>query len=68
MPSDIIAGLLLIRENQQLVKSQINNLDFFSGVEITPSTKFYDLTEQRKLEEFNELLYYANYAAASYGW
>ncbi|XP_022093969.1 sn1-specific diacylglycerol lipase alpha-like isoform X1 [Acanthaster planci] len=74
VPSDIVAGLMLLREEQKQSRRSVeqnpnnNILKFLSGVPITPDTKFADFSNHDESQEFEELIYYFKYAAAAYGW
>lgn len=73
--SDVLAGLLLIREQQKINKAQMIKkcnkdgvFDYLSSVPITENTKFFNLNSQENLEKYKDLVYFFEYAAASYGW
>lgn len=70
--SDLLAGLLLIREKQQLNKVNLRLTDgvydYLSGVPVTDATKFFNLKYKENLEKYQDLIYFFDYAVASYGW
>ena len=70
VPSDILAGILLLREKQKASRSieAAKSFDYLSGVSITESTKFFSLGVKENLDFYNDLIYFYDYAAASYGW
>ncbi|XP_038072400.1 diacylglycerol lipase-alpha-like isoform X1 [Patiria miniata] len=74
VPSDIVAGLMLLREEQKQSRRSMeqnpnnNVLKFLSGVPITADTKFADFSNHDECQEFEDLIYYYKYAAAAYGW
>ena len=42
--------------------------DFQSGVPVTSMTKFIKLDDPQKLDEYEQLIHFFQYAMASYGW
>eukprot|EP00057_Strongylocentrotus_purpuratus_P022775 XP_011677249.1 PREDICTED: sn1-specific diacylglycerol lipase alpha-like [Strongylocentrotus purpuratus] len=74
VPTDVLAGLMLLREEQKQRRRAIENspqnsvFKFLSGVAVTPETKFLDLHKAEDMDLFEELHYYFKFAAASYGW
>lgn len=74
VPSDLLAGLLLIREKQKqniqetLLQQRNDIYDYLSGIPITSETKFFNLTNSENLSLYQDLIYFFDYAAASYGW
>lgn len=72
--SEILDGLLVLKDNQELerktTKHRITNgvFDYLSGVPITTKTKFFNTCEKGNSQLLKELIYYFDYAAASYGW
>ncbi|ELT97131.1 hypothetical protein CAPTEDRAFT_139126 [Capitella teleta] len=74
VPSDIVAGLVLMRQHQKmrrkLIVSQGSNdvYQFLSGVHITPDTKFLSLKCDDTLKEYQKVVHYMRYALAAYGW
>ncbi|XP_051162711.1 diacylglycerol lipase-alpha isoform X5 [Leptopilina boulardi] len=74
VPSDVVAGLVLLRrfqkiERELIVKQGKNDIyEFLSGVPITPRTKFLHLTEDEDLKYFLPAVHYMHFALAAYGW
>ncbi|XP_063970812.1 diacylglycerol lipase-alpha-like [Lytechinus pictus] len=74
VPTDVLAGLMLLREEQKQRRRAIENspqnsvFKFLSGVAVTPETKFLDFHKSEDMDLFEELHYYFKFAAASYGW
>ncbi|XP_034942676.1 sn1-specific diacylglycerol lipase alpha isoform X1 [Chelonus insularis] len=74
VPSDVVAGLVLLRkfqkvERELIVKQRKNDTyEFLSGVPITPRTKFLSLTEDGDLAHFQAAIHYMHFALAAYGW
>ncbi|KAK3561856.1 hypothetical protein QTP86_017485 [Hemibagrus guttatus] len=74
VPSDIIAGLVLLRQRQRAKRSAIldqpNNdiLAFLSGVPVTRSTRYLDLKNSAEMAMYKEVCYYMLFAMAAYGW
>lgn len=74
VPSDVVAGLVLLRKyqklnRQEIVKSSKNDVyEFLSGVPITPSTRFLQLSSPEGKEEFEKIVHYMRFALAIYGW
>ncbi|XP_063979131.1 diacylglycerol lipase-alpha isoform X4 [Diachasmimorpha longicaudata] len=74
VPSDVVAGLVLLRkfqkiERELIVKQRKNDTyEFLSGVPITPRTKFLSLTEDGDLAHFQDAIHYMHFALAAYGW
>ena len=72
--SEILDGLLLLKDKQdderQNTKREITNgvFDYLSGVPITSRTKFFNTCDKKNSELLRDLIYYFDYAAASYGW
>ena len=71
---DILAGLLLMGDTQEDTKAQqiiykcnMNGVfDYLSGVPVTENTKFFNLNSKKNSEKFKDLIYFFEYAAASY--
>lgn len=63
VPSDVVAGLLLLRQQQKLSKNSNGSFQIISKNE-----KIVDLSLKENMEEFKLLLYFYQYAVASYGW
>ncbi|XP_071524399.1 diacylglycerol lipase-alpha-like, partial [Panulirus ornatus] len=74
VPSDVVAGLVLLRKyqkltRQEIVKSSRNDVyEFLSGVPITPKTRFLQLSSPEGKEEFEKIVHYMRFALAIYGW
>uniref|UniRef100_A0A8B9HSQ4 Diacylglycerol lipase-alpha n=1 Tax=Astyanax mexicanus TaxID=7994 RepID=A0A8B9HSQ4_ASTMX len=74
VPSDIIAGLVLLRQRQRAKRSAIldqpNNdiLAFLSGMPVTRSTRYLDLKNSTEMAMYKEVCYYMLFAMAAYGW
>uniref|UniRef100_A0A8C1GMX6 Diacylglycerol lipase-alpha n=1 Tax=Cyprinus carpio TaxID=7962 RepID=A0A8C1GMX6_CYPCA len=74
VPSDIIAGLVLLRQRQRAkraaVLDQANNdvLAFLSGIPVTRNTKYLDLKNSSEMAMYKEVCYYMLFAMAAYGW
>ncbi|XP_043281706.1 diacylglycerol lipase-alpha isoform X2 [Venturia canescens] len=74
VPSDVVAGLVLLRkfqkiERELIVKQKKNDTyEFLSGVPVTPRTKFLSLTEDGDLGHFQAAIHYMHFALAAYGW
>ncbi|CAG2106899.1 unnamed protein product [Medioppia subpectinata] len=74
VPSDVIAGLILLRRHQRLErrvivdKRQDNTFQFLSGVAITSNTKFLDVNHPVVAEEIRTLIHFLHYGLAVYGW
>uniref|UniRef100_A0A8C2INF5 Diacylglycerol lipase-alpha n=1 Tax=Cyprinus carpio TaxID=7962 RepID=A0A8C2INF5_CYPCA len=74
VPSDIIAGLVLLRQRQRAKRAaildQANNdvLAFLSGIPVTRNTKYLDLKNSSEMAMYKEVCYYMLFAMAAYGW
>ncbi|XP_055930624.1 diacylglycerol lipase-alpha-like isoform X2 [Argiope bruennichi] len=74
VPSDVVAGLVLLRKLQRLERQQTvdkaddDTYQFLSGVPITPATKFLDITHPAVADEILTITHYFHYALAIYGW
>uniref|UniRef100_A0A3Q2TNB1 Diacylglycerol lipase-alpha n=1 Tax=Fundulus heteroclitus TaxID=8078 RepID=A0A3Q2TNB1_FUNHE len=74
VPSDIIAGLVLLRQTQRSKRSnvlgQANNdiIAFLSGIPVTRSTRYLDLKNSTEMNMYKEVCYYMLFALAAYGW
>jgi sn1-specific diacylglycerol lipase len=74
VPSDVIAGLVLLRkfqiiERKAIVEQRKNDTyEFLSGVAVTPRTQFLSLHEGADLELFQTVIHYAHFAVRAYGW
>ncbi|XP_074647959.1 diacylglycerol lipase-alpha-like [Tubulanus polymorphus] len=74
VPSDVIAGLVLMRTYQKhcrkTIVSQGSNdvYQFLSGVAITPRTRFLRLKDPDIHDLCTNVLHFMSYALAAYGW
>ncbi|XP_057690738.1 diacylglycerol lipase-alpha isoform X2 [Corythoichthys intestinalis] len=74
VPSDIIAGLVLLRQTQRSKRSSIldqsNNdiLAFLSGMPVTRNTRYLDLKNSTEMGMYKDVCYYMLFALAAYGW
>ncbi|KAG8226388.1 hypothetical protein J437_LFUL011925 [Ladona fulva] len=74
VPSDVIAGLVLLRKSQKQRRQDIlgqrvdGTYDFLSGAAVRSSTKFVALSDPATLASFQEVVHYMSYALAAYGW
>lgn len=74
VPSDVIAGLSLIRVKQKATRhdrvkqTEENVYQFISGAAITSETNFLDLTHPLVVQEVFNLIHYMQYSLAIYGW
>ncbi|XP_056268647.1 diacylglycerol lipase-alpha isoform X2 [Pseudoliparis swirei] len=74
VPSDIIAGLVLLRQRQRSKRSaildQANNdiLAFLSGMPVTRNTLYLDLKNSTEMNMYKDVCYYMIFALAAYGW
>ncbi|XP_007885645.2 diacylglycerol lipase-alpha [Callorhinchus milii] len=74
VPSDIIAGLVLLRQRQRAKRNAVldeaNNdiLAFLSGIPVTRNTKYLDLKNSQEMYMYKETCYYMHFALAAYGW
>ncbi|XP_031627967.1 sn1-specific diacylglycerol lipase alpha isoform X2 [Contarinia nasturtii] len=74
VPSDVVAGLVLLRkfqkvERQHIVRQKRNGTyEFLSGVPITERTQFLRLNDPKDYECFQMVIHYMHYALSAYGW
>ncbi|XP_063923643.1 diacylglycerol lipase-alpha-like isoform X2 [Zophobas morio] len=74
VPSDVVAGLVLLRKFQKIERKAIveqrknDTYEFLSGVAVTPRTQFLSLHEGADLELFQTVIHYAHFAVRAYGW
>ncbi|KAH3738736.1 diacylglycerol lipase-alpha-like [Dreissena polymorpha] len=74
VPSDVIAGLALLRrfQKQQMfltIKQDSNPIErYMSGIQITPNTKFLQLDDPSNLHQFQQITHYMRFAMGAYGW
>lgn len=74
VPSDVIAGLVLLRKFQKLEREAIvrhkknGTYEFLSGVPITERTHFLALNDNKDYDLFQNVIHYMHYAHGAYGW
>uniref|UniRef100_A0A1B6DW35 Diacylglycerol lipase-alpha n=1 Tax=Clastoptera arizonana TaxID=38151 RepID=A0A1B6DW35_9HEMI len=74
VPSDVVAGLVLLRKFQKIEREAIVNerknatYSYLSGVPVTPQTRFLPLGDLQYYEHFQSVIHYMHYALAAYGW
>ncbi len=74
MPSDVIAGLSLMRVQQKahrrekIDRPEEKVFQYLSGVPVTPETAFLDLGHPVVVQEVGNLIHYLHYCLAIYGW
>lgn len=74
VPSDVIAGLVLLRKFQKLERDSIvrqrknGTFEFLSGAAITESTQFLALHQKPDYEHFQNVIHYMHFAQSAYGW
>ncbi|XP_049300000.1 diacylglycerol lipase-alpha isoform X1 [Anopheles funestus] len=74
VPSDVVAGLVLLRKFQKLereviVRQQKNGTHkFLSGVPINAGTKFLALNDSGDYDHFQTVIRYMYFAQGAYGW
>lgn len=74
VPSDVIAGLILLRKFQKIERKAIveqrknDTYEFLSGAAVTPRTQFLSLHDGGDLELFQTVIHYAHFAVRAYGW
>lgn len=74
VPSDVVAGLVLLRKFQKLERESIvrqkknGTYEFLSGAAITDRTKFLALNDVREYDMFQDVIHYMHYAEGAYGW
>lgn len=74
VPSDVIAGLVLLRKFQILEREAIirqrknDTYEFLSGVPVTPRTQFLALNDNTVYDFFQNVIHYMYYAISAYGW
>ncbi|KAJ8249157.1 hypothetical protein GJAV_G00231790 [Gymnothorax javanicus] len=74
VPSDIIAGLVLLRQRQRAKRSAILDqgsndiLAFLSGIPVTRNTTYLDLKNSAEMAMYKDVCYYMLFALAAYGW
>lgn len=74
VPSDVVAGLVLLRKFQRqerlIIANQKGNdtYQFLSGVAVTPATRFLDVNHPNVCEAVMVITHYMHYALGVYGW
>ncbi|XP_073834205.1 inactivation no afterpotential E isoform X3 [Musca autumnalis] len=74
VPSDVVAGLVLLRKFQRLEREAIvrqrknGTYEFLSGVPITERTQFLALNDVKNYEFFQTVIHYMYFAQGAYGW
>lgn len=74
VPSDVVAGLVLLRKFQRQERLVIANqkgndtYQFLSGVAVTPATRFLDVNHPNVCEAVMAITHYMHYALGVYGW
>lgn len=74
VPSDIVAGLVILRKKQKMERSMTMKnkssgvFQYLSGVRIGANTRFMDVTSPKETALIENLIYYLHYAMAGYGW
>ncbi|XP_069685580.1 diacylglycerol lipase-alpha isoform X2 [Periplaneta americana] len=74
VPSDVVAGLVLLRkfqkiEREAIVKQRKNDTyEYLSGVAVTSQTQFLALNDPEHFEHFQSVIHYMHFALGAYGW
>ncbi|XP_030079886.1 sn1-specific diacylglycerol lipase alpha isoform X2 [Drosophila hydei] len=74
VPSDVVAGLVLLRKFQRLEREAIvrqrknGTYEFLSGVPITEHTQFLALNDAKNYDFFQTVIHYMYFAQGAYGW
>ncbi|XP_075218002.1 inactivation no afterpotential E [Lycorma delicatula] len=74
VPSDVIAGLVLLRKFQKIEREAIisqrknDTYRYLSGVPVTSKTRFLPLGDSQYYQHFQAVIHYMHYALAAYGW
>ncbi|XP_055389650.1 diacylglycerol lipase-alpha isoform X2 [Condylostylus longicornis] len=74
VPSDVVAGLVLLRKFQKLEREAIvrqrknGTYEFLSGVPITERTQFLALNDAKDYDFFQTVIHYMYFAQGAYGW
>ncbi|XP_037938608.1 diacylglycerol lipase-alpha isoform X2 [Teleopsis dalmanni] len=74
VPSDVVAGLVLLRKFQKLEREAIvrqrknGTYEFLSGVPITERTQFLALNDAKSYDFFQTVIHYMYFAQGAYGW
>ncbi|XP_034235301.1 sn1-specific diacylglycerol lipase alpha isoform X2 [Thrips palmi] len=74
VPSDVVAGLVLLRKFQKIERESIvsqrknETYEFLSGVAVTSQTRFFALHDPQHYQHFQDVIRYMNFALGAYGW
>ncbi|XP_036221138.1 uncharacterized protein inaE isoform X2 [Bactrocera oleae] len=74
VPSDVVAGLVLLRKFQKLEREAVvrqrknGTYEFLSGVPITDRTQFLALNDTKNYDFFQTVIHYMYFAQGAYGW
>ncbi|KAK6645186.1 hypothetical protein RUM43_001462 [Polyplax serrata] len=74
VPSDVVAGLILLRkyqkiEREAIVKQRLNDTyEYLSGVAVTSETQFLPLNDPVYYGFFQDVIHYMTFALGAYGW
>ncbi|XP_073977437.1 inactivation no afterpotential E isoform X3 [Rhodnius prolixus] len=74
VPSDVVAGLVLLRKFQKIEReANVNQrkndtYEYLSGVPVTPRTKFLPLGDVQHYQHFQAVIHFMRFALAAYGW
>ncbi|CAD7091657.1 unnamed protein product [Hermetia illucens] len=74
VPSDVVAGLVLLRKFQKLEREAIvrqrknGTYEFLSGVPVTERTQFLALNNAHDYDFFQTVIHYMYFAQGAYGW
>ncbi|KNC27306.1 hypothetical protein FF38_08956 [Lucilia cuprina] len=74
VPSDVVAGLVLLRKFQRLEREAVvrqrknGTYEFLSGVPITERTQFLALNDAKNYDFFQTVIHYMYFAQGAYGW
>ncbi|XP_055616248.1 diacylglycerol lipase-alpha isoform X3 [Toxorhynchites rutilus septentrionalis] len=74
VPSDVVAGLVLLRKFQKLERDAIvsqrknGTYEFLSGVPVTANTQFLALNDSKDYDHFQAVIRYMYFAQGAYGW
>ncbi|XP_053682831.1 uncharacterized protein LOC128733182 [Sabethes cyaneus] len=74
VPSDVVAGLVLLRKFQKLERDAVvrqrknGTYEFLSGVPITANTHFLALNDSKDYDHFQTVIRYMYFAQGAYGW
>ncbi|XP_067642320.1 uncharacterized protein inaE isoform X2 [Eurosta solidaginis] len=74
VPSDVVAGLVLLRKFQRIEREAIvrqrknGTYEFLSGVPITDRTQFLALNDAKNYDFLQTIIHYMYFAQGAYGW